>query len=87
MKKIIKKLVDDFYTISPKYRTKKMLKQILIKGLCDKSKKVIIYAGVGSTTWDTDANSLAKALEEEGYKIVDIIPVNGLDSPKIEYLK
>lgn len=50
-------------------------------------KKVIIYAGVRSTTWDTEANELAKTLKEEGYKVLKIIPVNYLEHPVIEYLK
>lgn len=51
-----------------------------------KKGEVIIYAGVGSTTWDDDANSLKASLESKGYEVVNIIPINGLDAPKVEYL-
>jgi len=52
-----------------------------------KLKKVIIFGGVKSTTWSYEAKMLQEVLEKEGYKVVAIIPINGLDCPKIEYLK
>jgi len=52
-----------------------------------KAKKVIIYAGVKSISWDREADELEKVLKKQGYEVVDIIPVNGLGYPKIEYLK
>jgi predicted CoA-binding protein len=50
-------------------------------------KKIIIFAGAKSSTWDKESNQLAKILEEEGYNVVAIISINGLKYPKIEYLK
>ena len=49
--------------------------------------KAIIYAGVGSPSWDTEANELADELERQGVEVVEVIPVNGLDCPRVEYLK
>jgi len=48
---------------------------------------IIIYAGAKSPTWDSEANELANELKKLGYKIVTIIPINGLNYPRIEYLK
>jgi len=50
-------------------------------------KRVIIYAGVKSTTWEDEAYQLKEVLEKEGYKVLDVIPINGLQYPKIEYLR
>jgi len=54
--------------------------------MAKKKKKVIIYAGVGSPSWDTESNELVEVLEKEGYNVLKVIPVNGLAHPKIEYL-
>lgn len=52
-----------------------------------KIRKVIIFAGVKSPSWDTEANKLSNVLKKEGYVVVDIIPISGLDCPKVEYLQ
>ncbi len=52
-----------------------------------KIRKVIIFAGVKSPTWDKEAKELAKVLEKEGMIVLEIIPINGLDCPKVEYIK
>lgn len=49
--------------------------------------KVIIYAGVKSISYDEEAGELKQTLEEQGYEVIKIIPINGLDHPEIEYLK
>lgn len=49
-------------------------------------KRVIIYAGVASSTWDTEARILAHMLEEVGFKVLGIIPINRLDCPRVEYI-
>lgn len=50
-------------------------------------KKVIIYAGVASSTWDQEADELAEVLSKEGFEVLKVIPINGLKHPKIEYLE
>lgn len=51
-----------------------------------KKRSCIIFAGVASTTWDTEANELAKTLREQNIEVLKIIPVNGLDCPKVEFI-
>jgi len=50
-------------------------------------KKVIIFAGVNSSTWDAEADELAEVLKGQNIKVLKVIPINGLDCPKIEYIK
>lgn len=52
-----------------------------------KGQKIIIYAGVRSSSYDEEAQKLADTMEELGYEVIRTIPINGLDRPKIEYIK
>jgi len=52
----------------------------------EKKKRCIIFAGVNSSTWDSEAHELAEVLREQGIEVLRVIPINGLDCPKIEFI-